>query len=405
MPAAAPYLAALELTLLHSLWQGAVIAFAVRGLSTRSRPQTRYVMAMAGLLIMPLAAVATFWLTLGALEAGTGQGAGTGPVSALAPWIDSAWFAGALGLLTRAALGFWGLSRLDAKAIQPPAWLDDLFKITAARMGVGGVRLKLLPQGTGPFTIGVLRAVVYMPVSAVCALTPDQIEAVLAHECEHIRRHDFAWNLVQVGIEAAFFYHPGAWWLSARMRDDRELCCDDAAVAVCRRAVTYASALLALEEDRRGGALAVALNGHGPSLLSRVRRVLAPEVSDQSRVSVVSRGLAMACVLVGTMAFLAGSPGPARLVASPVPGNRPAMTAMTANPPAAIKPIVHRRRSIASEYTPLAVEHVVSGQQQARDRQNARQNSLIVQHTVTPEQAAADAEAARREAARAQASA
>ena len=395
MPGVTLYLAALEITLLHSLWQGAAIAFCVWSLGARSRAQARYAMAMVGLLIMPVAAAATFWLTLGSLATGTVQGADGRLVPSLAPWIDSAWLLGNLAFLARSALGFWGLSRLNARAIEPPAWLDDLFRLTAAKMGINGVRLRLLAEGTGPFTVGVLRAVIYMPVSAVTALTPDQIEAVLAHEFEHIRRHDFAWNLVQVVVEAAFFYHPAVWWLSARLRDERELCCDDAAVAVCRRAVTYASALLALEERRRNLSLAVALNGHGPSLLSRVRRLLAPEVPDAPTLSAVFKGLAAACVVAGALAFLAGAPQAARSVASPLPNLRPAPTAMAADPPPRVKPAAHRNRPIPVQSVPDTVAHVVSEQQQARDRENARRNGLIVQHPVTPEQAAADAEAAR----------
>jgi len=405
MPGVALYLAALEITLLHSLWQGTAIAFGVWSLGARSRARSRYVTAMLGLLAMPVVAAATFWLTLTGLRSGAAPGMGSDLVPSLAPWIDSAWLLGNLALLARSALGFWGLSRLNARAIEPPAWLDDLFRVIAAKMGIEGVRLKLLTEGTGPFTVGALRAVVYMPVSAVTAFTPDQIEAVLAHEFEHIRRHDFAWNLVQVVVEAAFFYHPGVWWLSARLRDERELCCDDAAVAVCRQAVTYASALLVLEERRRNLSLAVALNGHGPSLLSRGRRLLAPEVPEQPAPSAVFKGLAAACVVAGALAFVAGAPQPARSVASPLPDLRPALAAMAADPPPAIKPVAHRHPADARLGHPGSLEQVVSDQQQARDREDARRNSLIVQHPVTPEQAAADAEVARREAARGAASA
>ena len=405
MPSLTTLLAALEITLLHSLWQGAVIAFGVWSLGARSRAPTRYTLAMVGLLLMPLAAVATFWLTLVSPGAGPGQGVRSGLLPSLAPWIDSGWLLGNLALLTRSALGLRSLSRLDAQAIQPPAWLDELFRVMAGKMGINGVRLKLLTEGTGPFTVGALRAVVYMPVSVVTALTPDQIEAVLAHEFEHIRRHDFAWNLIQVVVEAAFFYHPAVWWLGARLRDERELCCDDAAVTACRQAVTYASALLALEECRRTLSLAVALNGQGPSLLSRVRRLLTPDAPETPKPSAVFKGLITACVLAGALAFIAGAPHSPHPVVSRLPNLRLTPTAMVPDPPPAIKPVAHGHRAVERVRHPDSVERVVSEAQQARDREDARRNSLIVQHPVTPEQAAADTEATRREAARGQASA
>ena len=52
-------------------------------------------------------------------------------------------------------------------------------------------------------------------------------------------------------VETLFFFHPAVWWISRRVREERELCCDDIAVKTCSDPALYASALLRLEEERR----------------------------------------------------------------------------------------------------------------------------------------------------------
>ncbi|WP_337238062.1 M56 family metallopeptidase, partial [Salmonella enterica] len=60
-------------------------------------------------------------------------------------------------------------------------------------------------------------------------LSAPELEAILAHELVHIRRHDALVNAAQVVLETVFFYHPAVWWLSRTIREERENCCDDAA--------------------------------------------------------------------------------------------------------------------------------------------------------------------------------
>ena len=75
-----------------------------------------------------------------------------------------------------------------------------------------------------PTVVGCLRPVILLPVAALANLQPSHIEAILAHELAHIRRHDYIVNLLQTVAETVLFYHPGVWWLSARIREERELC-------------------------------------------------------------------------------------------------------------------------------------------------------------------------------------
>ena len=124
-----------------------------------------------------------------------------------------------------------------------------------------------------PTVIGWLRPVVLMPASALAGLSPEQLQAILAHELAHIRRHDYLVNLLQTLVETLLFYHPAVWWLSRRIRAEREHCCDDLAVSLCGDPYTYARALADLE-GLRAPSVPLALAATGGSLLGRVRRLV-----------------------------------------------------------------------------------------------------------------------------------
>jgi beta-lactamase regulating signal transducer with metallopeptidase domain len=151
-----------------------------------------------------------------------------------------------------------------------------------------------------PTVVGWLRPAILLPMAAMAALSPAQIEAVLAHELAHIRRHDYAVNLLQTIAETVLFYHPAVWWLSARVRTEREHCCDEVAVRISGDAVAYARALAELEAWRTSSP-ALALAATGGSLLERVRRILRVPVTDEPR----SPGWAVTLAL--TIVFHCGS--------------------------------------------------------------------------------------------------
>ncbi len=124
--------------------------------------------------------------------------------------------------------------------------------------------------------IGWLRPVILVPVSALAGLTPEQMEAILAHELAHIRRHDYLINLLQTVIETLLFYHPAVWWVSRQIRNERENCCDDMAVAACGDALVYARALTKVERLRKAR-LELAVTANGGLLMNRISRLVGAE--------------------------------------------------------------------------------------------------------------------------------
>jgi multidrug resistance efflux pump len=161
--------------------------------------------------------------------------------------------------------------------------------------------------------VGWLKPTIVFPVAALAGLSPAQIEALLAHELAHVRRHDYLVNLLQSFVEVVLFYHPAIWWLSRRVRIERELCCDDEAVGICDRLV-YATALTDLAAMR---APRVALAATGGDLLARVRRILGREESSMSaRARWVPALIAFATIIAAVPVLIASVRTPAVPVAS-----------------------------------------------------------------------------------------
>jgi hypothetical protein len=154
-----------------------------------------------------------------------------------------------------------------------------------------------------PAVLGWVRPVIILPVAAIAQLSPTQVEAVLAHELAHVRRHDYLVNLLQRVAEAVLFYHPAIWWISARVREEREHCCDDLAIEICGDRDDYATALAELE-SRRTTAPVLGLAATDGLLLSRVRRIL--QVPGPDRIEAPNWMLTVA--LVAMFALVVGGP-------------------------------------------------------------------------------------------------
>ena len=187
----------------------------------------------------------------------------------------SVWLAGVTMLTLRLLSGWIWVQRMKSHGAAPAGTaIDGLAQRLTRRLHITRtVRLLESALVDVPTVIGWLKPVVLLPTSALAGLTPQQLEAILAHELAHIRRHDYLVNLVQTLVETLLFYHPAVWWVSRRIRIERENCCDDLAISLCGDPVTYAAALAELEGLRStGGRLALAASGG--SLVQRVRRVL-----------------------------------------------------------------------------------------------------------------------------------
>lgn len=328
-----PAVHALGWTLLHFLWQGTVVAFllaSVLGVLRGKRPQWRYVAACCALVLMLLVPLAT-WLHLAAapqivastiaVEGHPGlsfQNGLTGPAEPWpdrmareldhsVPWVISFWFVGVILLWSRLNIGLIAARRMKSLATQPASVeLQLLLQKLSRRLGV--VRaIKLVNSAVVevPTVIGWLRPVILIPVGCLVGLSANQIEALLAHELAHIRRHDYLVNIFQSVMETLLFYHPATWWVSKQIRREREHCCDDLAISISGDPLSYAKALSFLEEHR-SSAPVVALGASGGSLVTRIRRLLGgkepPAISRLAAATLLTAAFVAMGLCIGAMA-------------------------------------------------------------------------------------------------------
>jgi beta-lactamase regulating signal transducer with metallopeptidase domain/HEAT repeat protein len=200
-------------------------------------------------------------------------------VNTALPWLVGVWAVGVLLLSVRLVGGWWRTRSIRVEGTAAvPEWCQSRLTEIRERLGVtravsvvSSVRLHV------PVVLGHLRPVIVLPAAVLAGLSPSQIDAILAHELAHVRRHDYLVNLIQTVVETLLFYHPAVWWVSSQVRETREHCCDDLAVTVCTSRKGYVSALLGLEElrmEQLKPAGVLALGATDGSLLARARRLL-----------------------------------------------------------------------------------------------------------------------------------
>jgi len=334
--------------LVHFLWQGALVGLGLaaalalgRGWSAR----LRYALSAGALLLMLALPVATavarlelparptarsFTAPLAAPATVTEAGAPVGLVPAVdgpergpeawLPVVLSLWALGVV-LLSVYHLGGWIQARRLTRRDARPAAAEWTARLGALRDRLGVRRPVALLESARvavPAVVGWLKPVILVPASAFAGLAPQQLEAVLAHELAHVRRHDYLINLLQTVVETLLFYHPAVWWASRQVRIERESCCDDLALAVCGDRVGYARALATLEGLRAPAPrLAMAATGGfgTGSLLARIRRIVGAPAPAADRSSAWLTGtvavLTLLACLIAQQRSTAAPPPPA----------------------------------------------------------------------------------------------
>ena len=292
---------AVSSALLHSLWQDAIVGLLLFGALIALRRATanaRYLVCCAALALMavlpiittialsdrgtpdhlsmpaPLIVTPTENVTTVARTTSEPGTFSANWLTSVTPWVLPLWFVGVLTCSLRLVLAGAHTVVLRRRSDLEEGPIAAAVARLAARVGVRrpvSVRISILTDT--PATLGLLRPVILLPPAVALGVTPEQLEALLAHELAHIRRHDYLVNVLQMLAETLFFYHPAVWWVSERMRVERELCCDDIAVDACGDALSYAQALtkIARLQLTRPG---MALGATGGPFLQRIQRLL-----------------------------------------------------------------------------------------------------------------------------------
>ncbi len=324
---------ALGWTLLHSLWQGTLIAFTLgvvmivlRRASARARSLAASIALLTTMALTCLTFIALYEplsIDTAALEAASVQSdkAPANKISSVdkvspadntlqtppqkgfralrfaplnlsreAVWLDRVreylpalvlvWLLGAICLALRFLGGMVYAQRMKHFRAHPASaeWQHRVAEL-AERLKLRRAPL-LVESGlaNAPMLVGFLKPIILVPMGFLTGLQTAHIEAIIAHELAHARYQDYLMSILQAVIETVMFYHPAVWWMSAQVRQEREHAADDLAADLCGDSRALAHALAILEErslvsdEAHFATAGVGANdGH---LLTRVKRLL-----------------------------------------------------------------------------------------------------------------------------------
>ncbi|PPK88115.1 beta-lactamase regulating signal transducer with metallopeptidase domain [Neolewinella xylanilytica] len=352
-------IAALGTTILHSLWQATLLAGLLWLVSRNQRltARARYGLAYATLLVQCSLSVITLLYYRAPnphLEATVKQAVidfvAAAPPGAVTRhllytpdfWMGalvSCWLLGMLVGTLRLSVSLWQSRRMQSRAVTPVTeGFACQVRTLALRMGYSG-RLRLWASRLvdTPMLVGHLKPVLLFPVAMVNRLSTEESETVILHELAHLYRYDHWFNLLQCLIEVVFYYHPAVHWIGARIREEREHCCDDLVLEHGPGRLPYARALLYFSAAHSESPATLSLTDGG-GLLSRVRRfVNHQEISYKMKSRLLLLPLLAVIVLVATAAYVpAETPASAESLSgnfsAPAPGAQHAATAVDTLP-------------------------------------------------------------------------
>jgi beta-lactamase regulating signal transducer with metallopeptidase domain len=296
-------------TVFHAIWQGAIIGLVFYILLTTQSfksAKSRFNAAWTTLFIQLLTSICTFcyiWNEFAnRLEPAINQESGiqnhfylsdneTAAVktsllekllnlpSQYIDWVSWIWLIGVSFMTLRMMGGFSYLIWLNKVSTDPlPPEMNLFLELKRKEAGVKKIIGKLSTQIQSPIVFGHFKPILLFPFALLSKLTPEQIEAVILHELAHIKRNDYILNIFQIFIEVVFYFHPVTWWLTSIIKREREHICDDeAAGKELNQKLSYAKALLIIQENDAISSISSLAFAKKPSeMYLRIKRILEP---------------------------------------------------------------------------------------------------------------------------------
>lgn len=327
---------AVSWTLIHSLWLGlaaAILAGLTLLLTKKASSATRYNL-LAGLSILFLVTIgflfySEFETQTSVLHAGklvkndlqteqlvsvsdTGlKEEASGPfslitafISKYGSWIVFTWFVVFVFKCIRMTGDLRQVYRArNYQTISPPEiWRKRVSELQVSMQIKRSVQLLESKLVTIPSVTGFFKPVILVPVGLLNNIPQDQVEAILLHELAHIRRSDYAVNLMQTFIEILFFFNPGILWISSLLKDERENCCDDLAISVTNNKKEFVNALISFQEyNMNTQRFALQFGDQKMKLADRAKRIL---FNSNKRFSNREKYFLSACVAMSVVLFL-----------------------------------------------------------------------------------------------------
>lgn len=327
---------AVSWTLIHSLWLGlatALLAGLTLLLTKKATSAIRYNL-LAGLSILFLVAIGFLFYTefetqttvshadnlvkntvqtqpLVSVSNTVIKEEGSAPLSILvefisksSSWIVFIWFVVFIFKCIRMTGDLRQVYRArNYQTISPPEiWRKRVSELQVSLRIKRNVRLLESKLVSIPSVTGFFKPVILVPVGLLNNIPQDQVEAILLHELAHIRRSDYAVNLMQTFIEILFFFNPGILWISSLLKDERENCCDDLAISVTNNKKEFVNALISFQEyNMNTQRFALQFGDQKMKLADRAKRIL---FNTNKMLSTREKYFLSACVAMSVVLFL-----------------------------------------------------------------------------------------------------
>lgn len=292
----------LAFTLIHFLWQGGLIALTLKFsliLTSFKHTNLRYLLATSAMALCFIAPIVTFFLIYQPDISPSLILQNAVPISESSdrylvenpqtwqqdilgslPIISILWLITVSVLALKLFIELYQVVQLPKHGVSLPSQalsntFDDLVKkVKLSRKP----KLLITLHCDVPMAIGWLKPVVLIPAAMITGLTPAQLNMLMLHELAHIKRYDYLVNLLQTLVETLLFFHPAVRWISKQMRNEREYCSDDIAVALSGDAFAYAHTLTdtasLCHKHRHHAIPTMAMAASGGDLKKRVLRLV-----------------------------------------------------------------------------------------------------------------------------------
>jgi len=325
-----PYFNNLALTLIHFIWQGCFIAFALKAaliLTSQKNPQLRYAFASIAMLSCLFIPFITFTIiyqsgntslpfssniipSLNFVATGLKHNNFYWPTNVveLLPYLSITWLTIVMLLTGKLLVEVFMVNQLTKQSVVPAdAKLSARFVQLVEKMKLSVTpRLLISLETDVPMAIGWLKPVILLPASMLSGLSTSQLEMLLLHELAHIRRHDYLVNFIQTLVALLLFFHPAVQWISKQMRNEREYCSDDIAVQYCGDAFAYAHTLAdtasICSKHRHNTIPKMAMAASGGDLKQRIVRLVDSHCTSNND---AGKWMAATAVILGILIFSA----------------------------------------------------------------------------------------------------
>ena len=298
---------ALAWTVVHSFWQGLLIALIFSLCISNMKNKTarhKYYLSLGALFSIAITAAFTFFTihdsiiasspevflvpthtitditqsqSISTQQGGNWYESTLSFIDANSSSIVFVWMIGLVIFMSRMIYGFYFIKQLrfSASSLGDKKWQHFVDRLLVNMGSAKSVEIAQSALVKMPMMIGFIKPIILFPVGVINAMEAEEVEAIIAHELSHVMRNDYFINIIQSFVEVIFYYHPAVWWISSIVRTERENACDDMAIAMTRSNVTYAKALLHIgQQNAKVNPFAMTFGGKKKKLLLRVQRIL-----------------------------------------------------------------------------------------------------------------------------------